>query len=652
MESKLDTSLLDRQVELIVEAIYAGVFSGPNPQGVSFRHIINRVMILVQSPITFILLEKVSATYKIKFRFNKNKRHEARIEELVQQEVSSGGKNLFNLFDTEFYILGLIAEVGEKNKYDHIYDGFNILLKNESRLKNNVKSHWDNIAYKLESIFSKEKYIKNYGENFVLILHEAIKKCNESNLIKNPQLVNDYDENESKELFGKYLKSLTEDEQKYELNNDGLIDRVYKKSSNNLKYIADSEFLYNNDSIKDRLPNFLLFIRDYCVPKNYKRFNGVYDYNIRILMPSAQKNDVIKFLRGLLTRLLTANDASTKTAIKTEYLRHLQQSKDSNSVLLAASLNEFFWNSLQSKDGVVQVANWMDGALSINARSMADHVFDGVTMFINPFDGGGIKRCFPTLGDNETIPVSDISLVNEETRIDLQRLILCHYLFDAMAGGYVERDGKHLSIMLNPVELGGRIFGVIGYVTRAHDRYLKNPDPEKQDRYWRQNYHIYQDVNTRIIKHLRLYMERFYAKVVAEEYVECLMGMPTKTPLDDLTASINKRFSQLTSFLPYDKMVCKMAESTARASNTTELYPDAQHSNFTSATRDYHGELSLSADTPFPIAPGREASDTSRFVNVRDVAVQMTEEVKNKALKDYIEQEKRNDDELKLNNLG
>ena len=66
---------LEQQVQLGIEAIYAGVFAGPDPASVSFRHLLSRVMVALQVPVTFVLFKRVDGKLVPQYRANKHPRH-------------------------------------------------------------------------------------------------------------------------------------------------------------------------------------------------------------------------------------------------------------------------------------------------------------------------------------------------------------------------------------------------------------------------------------------------------------------------------------------------------------------------------------------------------------------------------------------------
>ena len=138
--------IIDRQIVLTVEAIWAGLHAGPDPQSVSFRHILNRIMILVQNPITFILFfEEVNGKLSRQYTFNKHPRHH---RDINAQGDAAKKSEMFRLFGTEYYLLVLWAAA----PYE-----FKIIPPPSAALPEKPKTE-DIVRYKLSRITDAESY--------------------------------------------------------------------------------------------------------------------------------------------------------------------------------------------------------------------------------------------------------------------------------------------------------------------------------------------------------------------------------------------------------------------------------------------------------------------------------------------------------------
>lgn len=562
--SSIRSEIIERQITLGIEAIFCGVFSGPNPATQSFHHILNRVMTVAQVPITFIVYREEAGIFSQVYVANKHKRHRLVIEDRYRNVGEHAG-NLFPLWgsDTNHRMLVLHA--------DPDYH-FNVVERIKSIA--DVNDALSAASYMLHRIFDSAAY-DACGDRFSGYLKAPIEKFShiDSGKKLSPRPIRD----DLKKIFDQWLMV---NATAYDVKGRGILDRVFSKLEKNILLITHANGVEANDEAGEPLTNFILFVRDYDSAVNYAmiadggrgRYGGDYWYNLRIIIGSKQRAEIKRHLIGWVTI------EAAKRKREQRYERQIE-TVDGAAKNLAQEVSALFWRRLCEIDddrvgeekyiGIEKVISNLTEYFG-DSRSMADPVFDGVSFFRTPFaHDGGMGRCFRRSRDGspEEIPSSIESLSAEKIN-DLLRIVTCQYLFESMAASSQGEDDL-LQVMLNPLEVGGRVWGVVGYVTRSDSArnqfHFDDEDEEiaierirRYHAFWMQNYHVAENVNERMKKNLRTYMngsyEWFvattYAKWVAARVGESVAGEPLAG--EPQLAELNNLLLDLTRVFPYD----------------------------------------------------------------------------------------------------
>jgi hypothetical protein len=621
--SKELKDIVDRQIDTVADSVYGLFFSADDPTKVSFYDILNRIMLLLQAPVTFVLGKVPLDTQKINKRecinFNKHSFHQEKVEQALEDAIVAN--TFFKVFGTEYRLLVLLAiDHNNKGSNDPEY-GF--------------KAVWDYpdkdygvLYYKLSKVLDENGnlYRKRFGDSFAFLLKKVLDNCKDTlpNPTNNP--IDEKDRVAYKIWHTKFLKSLAIDQSGYKLKHDGVIDKAYKKSKSALLHLSES-----NKFSETSLPNFIFFLRDYSENKARckREENGVlyegYPYGLRILVCSEQQQDIENYLFSIRD-----NEEARKWYLDSNF-------NHEDSLIykpIAEQVHKIFWNYLNEKDrvnGIDKIIEALTSSFGEKAYSMADPVFvGGITHFRNPSVHGGIHRALPL--DKRGIHCKYEKLP-ESTQKDLLRIVITHYLFLGMTG----KNVGDFVVMLCPIEVGGRIIGVSGYVT-VNSYYtigVANLDDDNEDHSkiisnyshtWLQNYHVYIDSYTRFKRSLRAYFLQLYIKTIAETY---LKSLAVYTENKEMTSSefesyFNKRCLFLTRFFSYSPITGTLIKS-----EKSESYPNRESERVANFVTGYSFLLSYSpAASYFPITPGRENEDLKRFVSLREIAVDMSNEVK------------------------
>jgi hypothetical protein len=647
--------VIDHHIKLTVEAIYTGMFAGPSPASVSFRHILSRIMILLQEPVTFVLFKtnELGDRQEV-YRANKHRRHKKYIDEKIAQAIDSHSQVqsfFFDVFGMGYELLCLIAEADKQGRYQ-----FNPLVV---RSENPALLRWEIASYKLRKILEIEPFLI-YKKRFATDLLGTLQRCadheksdTEADEIgsREGQLEDfyhpDYDQARL-DGYNQFVQDLSRNTSEYsQLSQYGVIDKVFSKLKDNLLAIAAGGFRPpdSDSEVDERLPltNFILFARDYSEP--IRRHGGDYDYQLRLIVCSRQETE----WRHAFAHWKEFPHAISRESYLKLFDLPVQASSQEEVQLIrqtAKRVNEYFWRFIDDGniDAIIKV---LKAPLSSSARSMADPVFDGVSYFRDPFSEGGIKRCFAPTDDFKEDLKRQLQTLNSQSFdqqssswSDVLRVVACHYLFDAMTDPTTDKSQRasksdRLRIMLNPIEVGGRVWGVIGYLTQNYeiDPNAQNKDLIAFDLYWRQNYHVYQDVNSRVKKNLRVDFLRLYEQTVSQTVTQMLeesivhnkaYGRVNSQVFQEL---INHRLSALTCYFPYSSVKITFRkvfgpEDSPEPHGTLDQVTSRRFAISGDKGDGTYGEYSSVFNLCYPEPPAMKVGAGEKFINLTNLAVE------------------------------
>jgi hypothetical protein len=658
MEKHVLADVLNQQIQLGVEAMYGGVIAGPDPSTISFRHLLTRVMMVLQVPVTFVVFKRrsPSGAFEATYRANKHPRHQSDI----QRRIDSVKRNdLFPLFHgTEaqtknYFLLVLKADSNSSALEPGVTTQpyrFEILkphLDIEA-----IVSVWDAASYKLSKLLSAESfaaYSINGNSGLLDFLRGSIERCVDNLNAALPPQFQDVKQagSQATNQFAFYMNAIEHTTTKYEIRGDGVADRVFKKLQKNVSTLT------SGDDKNDHIANFLLFIRHYTNTGSgwYRHGDGKYgyQYNIRVVIGENQKEQIIEYLNRLKLEGRGGNHGRVIGAA-------IARTQNGDARRIANDVDNFFWMQLEESKKDNEVIDRMVEMLQQNfgksARSMADPVFDGVSFFRAPFsDDAGVRRCFADGTDLSKVDFSQIP-EDSDSRHDLLRVVMCQYLFEEMASSD-HGDGLDLWVMLNPIEIGGRVWGVVSYVTRStalNARLESDVDIRRFHFYWLQNYHVYRDINERAKRNLRTLMGTLYESTVGRVYasevdrVSKAQKKGIKQRVTEVEKVINNYLLTLCCFFPYDAVQISLN----RSPGVPFPSPNGRKGHDTRSTiatfsEDLGARVFVRKNPIFQSCDGISASAelaiTRRFVDLTDMAVSMTDAVRNQAIVHFVEDE-------------
>lgn len=638
--------ILRHHVALGVESMYSCFFSVKDPRKMPFHHVLNRLMVIAQIPAMFVVVE--DENYRPIYSSNKHKNdyHQATIALQVEKVVSTPALRKQHLIPiwhretpNESTTPDWYEKVAPKKKYYLLilgaYDA-EYTFPPLRRIGNskNVASPLDAALYVIEKVLDPRKYF-HYGEVFFECLLSSLETAArlDQKIDKKSEQGNFWDifldpsdparRTETREICEKYLyRSGTP----YALAGEGVMDRVYDNVKSSVLSISSHE----KPDVSETITNCLLYTQSYDRYPGHLRSSGKHSYNVRLAIGEKQKLEIMSAMKKWHER---------RNEKQRQFLQALPEGKDDSSERtrkLALEVSIVFWKKIETHAGRQEICTILHEYLGDSARSIAEPVFEGISFFRNPFmRHAGLERCFL----NEQIPMEDFSSLEQQTQSDLLRLITFHYLLQEMAPLTKEEAALEdsikpsLYVMLNPIEVGGRVWAVSVYAARAvlvESKFFKGETyiseemkdslgksellPRKRiehwNRYWLQNFHLYHDVHERLKRSIRQHLKTAYCEMLADLYAskhlqcrdELERCISLGIPMDAVDSAINDALRGVQCFFPYDDVSVSILPEDGR--EYTVPFRDALMPN-----RHKPKRANSFRNRPQPLAGAQEMSD-------------------------------------------
>lgn len=614
MDTELDfidnayKAVLDRRRDAIIGDIYDLFFSVDEPNQVSIFDILNRLMLLLQAPAMFVLAEYDNKTKTIKDKegsyanFNPHPRHKEKIEAKIKE--AKEGKVFFDIFGAKNRrLLVLISNQGEVGSHD---DSFEFTLLHPDMKKGEDDQH-KIFSFQISQVLNGATYQDRFGTHFLAHLQNVVKDYESSDFESKFVPLTVGSEDEYTDLYNEFIDALTNEHTKLGLKHDGIINKAYKKSEKSLEKMpefSDSDLEAN----KLKLPNFLFFIRDYS---GIEERREDYNYGLRILICKRQEEAIRDFFKSLRD-----NGAITKES----YISESFKKKDEKYRAIGTKINNVFWNCLKTDTRIEYLIKVLKHEFRKGSYSMSDPVFmSGIIQFRSISVNGGLHR---SLKDSSRT-YKDL---NNEKKRELLRVVIVYNLFFAMARKTDKDQDRDLSVMLCPVSIGGRVLGVVSYVTLKElppsEIHSLNTKVFEYSTRWRQNYHIYSSTHRRLKRNLRAYFGEAYVVFLSYVYSMTLRKFmhEKNMSMKSFEQELNDKFEYLTKFFSYTGISCSFEKRGVKG-NVIPLFEDV-------VLRLMHTKSTeKKPDSFFSVFPGYESgSDLSRFVDIDKITKRIIDE--------------------------
>lgn len=645
-------ALYARRQDAIISSIYELFLSVADPKQVYVLDIFNRLMLLLQSPCMFVLVkydQEKKATdlhhedCKI---FNPHPLHQDNIRRAIRNIKDND--DFIEIFGSNTYRL-LVLSSNQNNR-----ESDKEIFKPVSKIDRG----------QIQFVLGTETYIERFGKEVLNSLRNIVDNCQgltpQERISGYNEIFSGYEkfglvsqQEDYNKWYKYFIEGLESKRTGYDLPDDGVIDKAYKKSRSSLAHRFGQK--------EPELANFLLFLRDYSRP-DLKRSAGKYNFGLRILLCSKQEEDIRLFLvrlagqknlapwyRGLITNKRNPYFGIGKNANedfwgKLQAIRKNLSEKIDEKILEAYIQGNETYTPEELKELVVAVneSDELTALIKIikkplgdNTYSMAEPTFlSGIIHFRNPSVNAGLHRCIPR---NEIEKGYD-GLDHDE----ILRVVIVHYLLLGMAKSFndlSENDKSNktfFSVMLAPISVGGRVLGVLSYVTEK-DKYKEITKEEKYkssiatlSRSWRNNFHTYMATHKRIKRHLRTYFWEFYVALVFRMYYDSVSKVKEyrKTHSDEDEKKLyehvknifNIRLSYIDRFFSYNSISCEL-----KADNVAKLYPNRNAQGESQIGKNTWMIISVEDEARyFSVYQGIDQKKLGRFVDRDEIAIKIS----------------------------
>jgi hypothetical protein len=522
---------LNNRVAVIKTAIYDETFKSDNVKFLPFSVILNKIIILVQKNITFVLYKKVGNEFVRYYNFMLDKVSNSKFETVLNEEEE---KEKF--FETLF-------------KMPSINDDYFLAVFYVRRTINDISfDHISSIDENYISVLLNNLFDAKYSYRYKQVITKSI------------DVYKDFSTNKEinfpfSDGYFSFLKN--EMKNKIESGINEQINKVFNKINDSTK-IINSLILDDGDEHYSLLSNIIFFVKDYTNIKKSdtedrfyleKRWHidsneFAYDYNLRMVIPQKQIEEIKSFFRFF----------DLKEAKNNPKFKSFSELSDSNYKVLANQLDTWFWSNLKNdrENFLCEIITILSTPLGKYSRSIADPVFQtGLTHFRHPFQDTGLFRS--GVMESELENLFDLNQIHEDKLIDCKRIVICYYLFSNMYKNYSEK----LTVVMNPIEINGSVFAVTLHMVEHTEDVNKSPLND----YWKAVFYFYYSIVKRIERHLRKNLKTFVVNFNCDVFFEELRSeVGNSFEKSDLNNGIDCEFSLLkhnatsyffSLFLPY-----------------------------------------------------------------------------------------------------
>lgn len=581
---------IKRRVEFVITELVQEYFLRQSSAPVSVCEVLNKIMILVQYPIAFAIVEKKRVNGELisgeRRTFIEDDLFGDEFTKALEGAMEHSKFSPFEIFapksSVEYYALYVFAINKGKSS--------SVVFKPISKTVGyHATRHtlFRQLSYTIESFFKCFDKNANYAgisQNFIAKIHLGLStffKTTRSStaLIKDKSSVIDY------------IPSLNDFYKRFE---DDVLEKVYSKKVRNFSVSVKDFTQQKYQKSHSYLPNLILYSKTMKTPGEELRATGVnvnkdssfqgYNFNTKMIGSKSQREDLKTFLNTLKEGYLNEGGSQYMKSVDIRPYTELSTDDDnSNECEVMKSYDDLF-KSILTEDLLVDLdtgiifkntSNYtehkgIDCLLDIyfrqtsnQARSLADSVMlSGLMMIRFPFDKkGGLGL----ISGNISPIANDASICN----VDALALAVTHYLFEGISPLSHDRDATNLAIITFPIYVEGRIPVTASHlilVERESLNDISKQELKTDDKVlhqlsgtWDQVYYLNQYLGKEIKSNFRRGFWQHYMNemelIIKEEFDKALIHSTEKSMVDT-SACINKRFQALTYYYPFLKVKC------------------------------------------------------------------------------------------------
>lgn len=572
-EPVLSFDAFQKRVALTKNDIFSDFASSRDYTKVSFYKVLDRLTILIQYAVCFVLYKENNSKKTLHHNFLQDPLYSNQMEQeggVLKIIESSFDEYLFRIFESDYYIAVCKIEKSD-NKYQgkrgNIIKPIKCTFNEFKKRPENIESKKDDIEYYYEEngIEDIDDYIRLCCRNIFRVgvdkestAYDQLIEVSITNIE-----VEAYDSKEPNigtskyisDIRTKFFQSLSgngvdKDTADVMLIRPPCFDAVYKglkqrlllsekmaEEALGLIHHENVNIYKDSNKIPDKLPNIFFTVRFYEKVK-IKRYDSYYNYNIKYILTEEQKKD-IKFFLKILRK-------DTKYKSYLDYCKH--DTNDADLLLKIQALDSEFLTLIGTDKGIDEILEILQEPLDLKTRSISDRIFtDGLLAFYIPFDAGGMYR------------------ILESSREDKLRTVLFYYL--ALLSLPNLTENQYIGSIITPIILGDSVWGgCTHFVVRENSK-----TSFTHKKIWFTNYRYCNSIADRAEHNIAIETRELYLYWIGDIYREIftdfinkLLSNTNATVIDirnaiaELEQATNSQFLTLSYFFPYSFIKIKI----------------------------------------------------------------------------------------------
>ena len=479
---------LKRRIALVQQDIYSTVYTSTASNRLYINEVINTLIALIQAPVFFGLYREKNNSLSLIYHSSNKHKIRKELEHINTSSTCEENDWCPNTF--------IRLTINARFKTKHFIKVVRIATQGNDYEVETVKSTSTNPID--QYIWRCMEYIfKNADENWGHLLNKyntakfwqaIFKPSPESRKPNQPYHKPQLDLKNDERIEEQSLK---------QINNQisTQLDKTFDKLEKVTEFIQD---IYG----KSAIPNFFIAvnfntssIKRYCRPDEAESQQRHHNYSLAMVLGAKQQQEIINYFTRLKNKTYSHNLRLYKTFIEV----------DPNYNALIADMDKWFWQNIKQNNTNELIAAFTDH-LGQSAQSFCDLVIDsGISYFDYPYANSGLHRLDP----NALGSINKLAQATPELARELKRIVVTHYIISGMVPPKRKnaRNDK-LVMLLNPIEVGGATWAVIGHMLYVDEQYAKT----KQE--WYAKFNFITTLRRKLGKNIRKKIQELHLKVL------------------------------------------------------------------------------------------------------------------------------------------
>lgn len=500
-----------KRVALVQQDFFATVYTSSAPDRLYINEVINTLIALLQLPVFFGLFKQTDNGLKLIYRSTLD----SKINETLEQVSYCSTCNQCIWCESVFIPINIGKNIREKFLIKIIRAETDTKEYQITPVKRDSEHPadryiWRCMSFMFESAQKSWAHLLN-GQNNIIFWKTIIDSIPESQTsnepYRRPKIRFNGDENAVKSVTDELSQHLNKAFDKLD-KTAGFIRDIYSKSE------ISNYFMAVNLNAAD--------LNRFSRPDLEKAQNKVHNYTLTMLLGKEQRKEIEGYFSSV-------HKAGMK-AFKGRLYNSFAMDEPSHRELIN-SMDDWFWQNI-TQDNHKQLTDAFTFHLGQSAQSFCDLVVEsGISYIRYPYANSGLHL----LNHHQLDKITHISQAEIALARELQRITVTHYVVSAMAPSEPQNSQDKLIILLNPLEVAGTTWAVIGHVLYVDEYFAKNCQE------WNAKFNYITTVRRKIARNVQkqlqelhlAQLETVYAEVFLKLFIHSAEQISLGDPLND-----------------------------------------------------------------------------------------------------------------------